>query len=260
MPIKIHDLYSLLLKKYGYQGWWPLLRLNDYGNNPTLRGHYTGYHPGNYEIPSSYEDVFEIMIGSILAQNTSWINAEKALNELYKRNLLDIQKLRDISLEYLAESIRSSGYYNQKAIKIKNLIQFLENNPISILLEKPVEELRKSLISVKGIGPETADSIILYALKKPIFVIDAYTKRLSIRLGFVEHNPEPSYQELQDLFQSVFDSDANLFNEFHALIVQHCVHVCEKKPKCENCLLTKNCPKIIIQPVKRKKSRKTNSK
>jgi endonuclease-3 related protein len=251
----LHELYTLLFKQYGPQGWWPLLGCNILNQNPTGRGLCTGYHPLNYEIPTSDSEVLEIMLGCILTQNTSWINAEKALYKLNENNLLSLNALLKIPIETLAEMITSSGYYNQKAIKVKSLVSFLEENSISSLETKTAEILRTVLLSIKGVGYETADSVILYALKKPIFVVDTYTRRLLYRFGLISIDllKPNAYNSVQSLFHQNLTPDLTLYNEFHALIVQHCVHVCEKNPHCMTCFLSDKCMKNILIEKKQKK-------
>jgi len=244
-------IYQELLAHYGRQGWWPLLRLQQGAPNPTGRGQYTGYHPSDYVSPTSEGEILEVMVGAILTQNTSWVNAEKGVHDLHTGGFINISEILTIDQDLLAEIIRSSGYFNQKAIKLKNLCRFLSENPISALQEKSLSEVRAMLLGVNGIGPETADSMLLYALKKPIFVVDAYTKRLFSRLGLVRM--KPGYDELQLLFRSEISPDLVIYNEYHALIVQHCVHVCKSKPDCDACFLTDRCPKKIAIRVPKKK-------
>jgi len=249
--ISLHSLYDELYKKYGSQGWWPLVDLKP-EINPTLRGHYTGYHPENYDYPKNEDQIFESIIGTILAQNTSWVNAEKALWNLAQKNLISESKLNKLDLNDLAQFIRSSGYYNQKAIKIQNVLHFLSTNPISSLKNLDIIVLRQNLLAIKGVGPETADSIILYAFRKPIFVVDAYTKRLLSRIGII---PEKStYEYIQNLFHTQISANFEVYNEYHALIVQHCVYNCSSKPNCSSCFLNQNCQKLI--PIKSKKKAK----
>ena len=256
--LTLHELYDALYEHYGPQGWWPLLECNILNQNPTGRGRCTGYHPNDYDIPTTDSQALEIMIGTILTQNTSWINAEKAIYKLNENDILSIEALGKIPTEQLAEMIISSGYYNQKAIKLKILINFLQKNPISSLQNMPVEVLRNLLLSVKGVGFETADSMILYALKKPIFVVDAYTRRLLYHMGFIPINQfkPAAYNSIQELFHrdSSLPSDVKLYNEFHALIVQHCVHICEKKPNCTKCFLSVSCMKKTLVEDKKKKN------
>ncbi len=217
MVNKISRIYARLLRAYGKQHWWPVT-----GANPEL----------------------EICVGAILTQNTNWKNVEKAIANLRKAKLIDAKKLVDVKEKKLALLIRSSGYYNQKAKKLKEFARFvIEHGGLKKLFAKP--ELRELLLSVKGIGPETADSMILYAANKPVFVIDAYTRRIFSRLGPCSRNL--TYHELQDLFHSKLKKDVKLFNEYHALIVMHGKDICKTKPQCEKCVLKKQCPKLSLQ-------------
>ncbi len=253
--LTLEFLYESLYTQYGPQGWWPLLKLNKFNVNPTGRGKFTGYHPNEYEFPNDEKDIFEIMLGTILTQNTSWINAEKALANLEKYSMLDIHKIDLLSLEKLALLIKSSGFYNQKAIKIRNLTNFLIKNPIDHLSHQNTDILRQKLLAVNGIGQETADCILLYAFKKPIFVIDAYTKRLLSRLDLIP--PESTYQFCQNLFHNNIPINLEIYNEYHALIVQHCTHFCRSQPLCSICYLNLKCKKnIILKPKSKKKQKK----
>ncbi len=219
---KMIQLYNTLLSSYGPQGWWP------------INGK---YHPKQFTIPQNSKEKFEIIVGTILTQNTAWTNVEKALQELRKKNLLSPKKILAAELPLLAQSIRSAGYFNQKAERLKMIAQWYLNN-------KEFEKLhlldqRKELLSLKGVGPETADSILLYAYKKPIFVIDAYTKRIISRLGML--SKDASYDHFQTFFHQQLLPDVVLFNEFHALLVEHAKRYCKTKPDCEQCPLRKNC-------------------
>ncbi|WP_457558132.1 endonuclease III domain-containing protein [Candidatus Harpocratesius sp.] len=256
---ELNELYNLLYSKYGPQGWWPLMRLQKSKQNPTERGKNTWYHPKEYNYPHSEEDIFEIMIGAILTQNTSWENADKALGNLAKHGLLNKKKILECKQDFLAEIIRSSGYYNQKAIKLQNLCTFLQNQPISDLKLIETTKLRKALLQVKGIGPETADSILLYGFNRPVFVIDAYTYRLMLYMGYFAQKPK--YDELQTFFHHNLEPNAAVFNEYHALIVQHCVRVCRKQPKCAECPFQEICHQkaaIFIKPRKKKNRKREN--
>ena len=239
---KLQIIYQQLLSNYGKQGWWPV----------TEEGKiYPEYHPNNYTHPKTDTQVLEIIFGAILTQNTSWKNVEKAIANLNEHHLVNIHNILDINQEELAEIIRSSGYHNQKAKKLKNVCLFLCQHPIEELSAKNIHELRALLLSVNGIGPETADSMLLYAFKKPIFVIDAYTKRIFSRIGVCR--TDINYQALQDMFHKEFDTinktntteKAALFNEYHALLVEHAKKYCRTKPDCDNCILNKNCNKLI---------------
>lgn len=215
---KIRKIYDLLYKNYGPQGWWPL----------TERYKFIPMHKGKK--PDTQQRKFEIIIGAILTQNTAWKNVEKALVELNKRKLLDVNKLKSLPAKKLGEIIKPSGYYNQKAKKIKAIIKFLESR-------KKIN--RENLLTIWGVGPETADSVLLYAYKKPFFVIDAYTKRIFIRVGLVNKNI--SYDELQEAFHESLPKDIELFKEYHALLVEHAKRYCRTKPLCETCILRKEC-------------------
>ncbi len=201
----IKKIYTNLYKEYGKQGWWPLSKNNLY----------TKHHNGN---PKTEKDILEICLGAILTQNTNWNNVEKCIYNLNKAKLIDVNKLKNIKTEKLAKLIRSSGYYNQKAIKIKNFIDFLIKNKVKFLKNKNMKELRTELLSINGIGPETADSILLYAFEKPIFVIDNYTKRIFFKLKICKE--DISYDELQKMFMTNLKHDVKLFKEYHALIVK----------------------------------------
>lgn len=194
-PLKI---YNLLFESFGPQGWWPVK-----GKNPR----------------------FEIILGAILTQNTSWNNVESVLDNLREKGLIEEEALREKPEKELAELIRPSGYFNQKARKIKAFLDF--RGEIS----------RENLLGIWGIGPETADSILLYAYNKPYFVIDAYTKRIFERLGLGEMD----YKGLQDFFHKNLPRDIKIYKEFHALIVKLGKEFCRKKPLCEPCPLSRTC-------------------
>ncbi len=205
---RIKGFYSALFKRYGSQGWWPA------------------------------ETPLECMLGAILTQNTSWKNVEKALGNLKDRGLISVEKLSVVPAHVLAELIRPSGYFNQKAIKIKNFIKFIKENydgRLEKMFKEDSKKLREKLLGIKGIGPETADSILLYAAKKPIFVVDAYTYRVLSRHALI---PEDSdYKEIQELFMDILPKHTRLFNEYHALLVKVGKEHCKKKPICNGCPL-----------------------
>ena len=218
--IKLMEIYNLLFERFGPQGWWPTQPRADLSTQRS--------QPNKSGALSNDEDVqFEIIVGAILTQNTSWKNVEKALQNLRSKNLLSRQAILAVPEAELAEAIRPSGYYKQKTKKLKAFVGF--NGEIT----------RDNLLSIWGIGPETADSILLYAYEKPYFVIDAYTKRLFSRLGF----GEKTYDELQELFQSSVPKDINAYKEFHALIVKLGKEFCRNKPLCSDrpCPLSKIC-------------------
>ena len=209
-------LYNALFENFGSQHWWPARE----GSNKQL----------------------EICLGAILTQNTSWKNAGKAIAELRKHKMIDAQKIANCNSKRLALLIRPSGYHNQKARKLKEFCAHLlknYNGNSTKMLGKPIPELRNELLAIHGIGNETADSIILYAAHKPIFVIDAYTKRIFNRLGFCRENVY--YDDLQKLFMQSLPPDISLFSEYHALIVEHAKSYCRKRPLCEECVLNEEC-------------------
>ena len=187
----LFQLYTDLYREYGPQGWWPIN---------------TTYYKEDYSEKNENEK-FEIAVGAILTQNTTWINVEKVLKDLRDNQLLNKQNMQSIDIQDLALFIKSSGYYNQKAKKLKELCFFSG------------DVTRESLLRVWGIGPETADSILLYAYNQPIFVIDSYTKSLMLEynIGDMKWN----YNQWQAFFHDNLEKDYKIFNEFHALIVKH---------------------------------------
>jgi endonuclease-3 related protein len=207
---RLMEMYHLMLNHFGPQHWWPAA------------------------------DALEMMVGAILTQNTSWKNVEKAIKNLKKRSILNIRALHSISVPELAEEIRPAGYFNIKAARLKNLINFIVeryNGDVSMLLTEKTDILREGLLSIRGVGSETADSILLYAVGRPIFVIDSYTHRILNRHGLADD--QASYHELQELFMDNLAEDTGLFNEFHALIVGIGKQYCRRKPLCGNCPLEK---------------------
>ena len=228
MTTPLFEIYEKLHEAFGSQGWWPVTRYREI---------IPKYHQSN---DLTEKQKLEICFGAILTQNTSWKNVEKAIINLNKNDLINIKKIIKIDDKRLAEIIKSSGYHNQKTKKLKNFCNFLSKNyngSLNLLLEKNIDELRQELLSVNGIGPETADSIILYAAKKPIFAIDAYTKRIFNRVGYKNE----TYDKLQKLFMESLQNNERLFNEYHALIVELGKNICRKKPLCEKCPINKHC-------------------
>ncbi len=205
---KLKRIYNILYGFFGPQYWWP------------------------------GDTSFEIAIGAILTQNTNWGNVEKAMSNLKKERVLNADILHKMSHQKLASLIRPAGYFNVKAERLKNFIGFLMNNYTGSMERMKAEDtysLSKGLLGVNGIGPETADSILLYALERPVFVIDAYTKRIFQRHGIT--SDKVTYHELQDVFQRNLPSEVSLFNEYHALLVMLGKHYCRPKPRCEECPL-----------------------
>ncbi len=219
MKNKINNIFSILLKNYGQQYWWPIF--ND------KKGVFE-YKTGT---PKDDKERFEICIGAILTQNTSWKNVEQAIKNLKDNNLLTKEAIKKINIKKLESLIRCSGYYKQKAKKIKEFVKFLDSKK---------EITRENLLNVWGIGPETADSILLYAYNQPYFVIDAYTKRIFSRIN---NSKEPSYEELQFLFHKSIKKDYKLYNEYHALLVKHAKKYCKTKSICPKCPLNTFCSK-----------------
>jgi endonuclease-3 related protein len=202
------EMFDLLLGHFGPQHWWP------------------------------GETDLEIMVGAILTQNTNWKNVEKAIRNLTGKGLLSFDGLHAISAEDLAEEIRPAGYFRIKAKRLKNLIGFVAERyggDLADCLKERTETLREGLLSVKGVGPETADSILLYAARRAVFVVDAYTYRIIARHGMM--GDEAAYDELQSLFTDHLPSDEKLFNEFHALIVMTGKDYCRRAPLCHACPL-----------------------
>jgi endonuclease-3 related protein len=213
----IKSIYSRLCRAYGKQNWWPTTPEGD-------------LHPSYHGKKINEKQRFEIIVGAILTQNTSWKNVEKAIFNLNKANALSIPKIKKISKSRLAGLIRPSGYFNQKAERLKIVADFFSKNK---------SPSREELLAVKGIGPETADSILLYAFNKPFFVVDLYTKRIFSRIGIC--NGGCGYDELQELFHKALPKNAKLFSEYHALVVELAKRHCSKKPNCKNCPIGAYC-------------------
>lgn len=207
----LESLYRRLFNHYGPQHWWPA------------------------------ETPFEMMVGAVLTQNTAWINVERAIENLRRAALLDPRAIVGSAPERLAEQLRPSGYFNVKAKRLQALCHWLltETAPESL----PTASLRQRLLAIHGIGPETADDILLYAYQRPVFVIDAYTRRLCSRLGLLEG--ELPYEDLRASFERALPADEALFNEYHALIVKHAKEVCRTKPRCDACILKAGCSRLL---------------
>jgi len=213
------NVYHKLLELYGPQGWWPLLDWK--GENPTKTGSLKGYHPGNYSLPENSQQRFEIVLGAILTQNTAWTSAEKALGNLKRLGVVDPHLLLQLDSEVLKAAVRPAGFFNQKTVYLQKISRFF----IKLDGEVPT---RKELLKVKGVGNETADSILLYAYHQPQFVVDAYTKRIFSHLGIIEQNT--SYMEVKNLFERCLPRDVPLYQEYHALIVEHAKRYYQKQP------------------------------
>lgn len=208
MEKKISTLYAILLRHYGHQGWWP-------GDTP-----------------------LEVAVGAILTQNTNWKNVALAIDRLKKADLLTAEALFELPETEMAEYIRPAGYYNIKARRLKNFLNLLfasYGGSMEGMAAAPVEDMRSELLAVKGIGPETADSIILYGLGKPVFVVDTYTFRILSRHGLAA---DPcSYEELQAIFMESLPPETLLYQEYHALLVQTGKDCCRPQPRCSACPL-----------------------
>ena len=214
-----NEIFKKLLDAYSYQGWWPI---TDYeGENPTKTGSTQGYHPKDYSFPRNPSEQFEIIIGAVLTQNTSWPQVEKSIINLKKLINLTPFEILDLGEDEFKASIKPSGYFNQKYNYLRNIAEFY----ISLEGQTPK---RKDLLSVKGVGPETADSILLYAYGEKEFVVDAYTRRIFSYLGLINEND--SYNKIKKLFEDNFDGDVNDYQEYHALIVEHAKNHYFKKP------------------------------
>ena len=211
------EIYEKLLAAYGPQGWWPV--------TPPGEGkpRYTGG-------PRDQAQRFEVSAGALLTQNTSWLNASRAIESLNEAGLLSPGGIDATDERSLARLIRSSGYFNQKAKRLKVLARFfLEGG----------EVMREGLLALEGVGPETADSIMLYGFGKPFFVVDAYTRRIFDRLGLLDGRA--SYERIREIFEMALPRNVNIYKEYHALIVEHAKRSCRKRPLCGDCLLTSPC-------------------
>lgn len=221
------DLYGILLRRYGHAGWWP-------GETP-----------------------LEVCVGAVLTQNTAWRNVERALAALRERGLLTFEALRALPAARLARLIRPSGYFNVKARRLKALLAFLgreyRGRPEAMAGED-ARVLRAKLLAVDGVGPETADSIVLYAAGLPLFVVDAYTRRVFARLGRLRG--DESYDETQRYFMERLPPDAALYNDYHAQIVRLAKESCRKTPLCDGCPLAAHCPRLGVASAPRRKARR----
>ena len=204
-------VFDALLTRYGPQYWWP-------GETP-----------------------FEVIVGAILTQNTSWTNAARAITALKAGGKLSAAAIRATEIDQLAALIRPSGYFNAKARKLRAMAEFIGEtaDDLDARFRGDTETLRRALLAVHGVGPETADSILLYAAGRPVFVIDAYTVRIMSRLGLAGEKPD--YDRLQRLFSANLEPDRARFNEFHALIVRLGKEVCRPTPRCPECCLNAVC-------------------
>lgn len=209
MQNSLKNIYDILYKSFGPQNWWP------------------------------GDGVEEIIIGAILTQNTSWKNVEKAIVKLKTAGCLSFERINQLSHEELAILIKPAGYFNVKSKRLKNFTKWLYDNfdgELSALENLRTDQLRQELLEINGVGMETADSILLYAFERPIFVVDAYTCRVLVRHNLLDAQ-SCDYQQVQDYLQYNLDEDVKLFNEFHALFVQVGKQFCKPRAKCEKCPL-----------------------
>jgi endonuclease III related protein len=213
------DYYAALYAKFGHRNWWPA------------------------------DSPFEVCVGAILTQNTAWKNVAKAISSLKQASALDPFVIYRMPVEELPQLIRPAGYYNVKAVRLRNFISLIvekHGGDLSSLFSVPLESLREELLSINGIGKETADSIILYAAGKPIFVVDAYTKRVLERHKIIAEKAD--YDSIQRLFHAQLPRDVALFNDFHAQIVAVGHNYCKKQPLCEICPLREFLPGPVFGP------------
>ncbi|MBD3163886.1 endonuclease III domain-containing protein [Candidatus Woesearchaeota archaeon] len=219
---QILQIYNKLFCLYGPQGWWPLQELdNTRPISITKSGSLKGYHPGDYSYPKNKDQIFEICLGAILTANTAWTSVDKALANLKCVRALAFDRVKNIEIKQLKECIKPAGYYNQKAIYIREFTKFF--NKLGNKIPK-----RDELLKVKGIGNETADSMLLYAFKQPEFVVDAYTRRIFTHLKIIKENS--TYNEIKEIFQKNLPKDIRLCQEYHALLVEHSKRYYSRKP------------------------------
>lgn len=239
-------IYSELYRFYGPQGWWPVII-----NSLNIEKDKRGYHKNNPLLKHNSIDRFEILTGAVLTQNTTWKNAETSIRNLKEEGICTAEKFLNSEEKKIKALIKSSGYYNQKYRKLKIVLKYMldegfiesssetisaAGNGTAVLFPE-----RTELLSLWGIGEETADSILLYAYNLPSFVIDKYTIRISERLMPEAALKLKNYKDYKYYYENHLDTDVLLFNEFHALIVKHAVEVCRKKPICSKCFLRDKC-------------------
>lgn len=205
---RLQQIYDELHRRFGPQHWWP-------GDSP-----------------------FEVMVGAVLTQNTNWANVERAIAKLKQADVLTPRAMHALPLADLAEIIRPAGTFRRKAQRLRNVLVWLcedHEGTLAALGDMATDRLREELLEVKGVGPETADSILLYAMNRPVFVVDTYTARVAVRHELIE--PPFDYHELQNLFMDHLPPEVSLFNEYHALLVAAGKDYCKPKPRCDNCPL-----------------------
>ncbi len=210
----LREVYQRMYDAYGPQHWWP------------------------------GDSRFEIMVGAVLTQNTAWTNVERAIANLKRARALAPHAIIAAPHARLAKWLKPSGYFNIKARRLKSMCRWLvAQGGVRALARLNTHELRAALIGVHGIGPETADDIVLYAFHRPVFVIDAYTRRIFARLGLIKG--DEGYEHLRHWFENDLDPDVAMFNEYHALIVKHGKDVCRQRPRCSVCCLATVCPSTL---------------
>ena len=204
------DIFNNLYSVYGPQDWWP------------------------------GESQFEVIVGAVLTQNTAWHNVSLAIDNLKNNDLMELKPLIEAKPEHVKPLINPVGFFNVKYRRLMNLLEYLNkySDDFDRFRRLTITDLRNEFLEINGIGPETADSILLYAFDRPIFVIDAYTRRLFSRLGY-NWMEKANYEEIQKFLMAQLPSDYKLYNEFHALIVVHCKEICRKKPLCWMCIFSK---------------------
>lgn len=208
--VMLREVYARLLQRYGELDWWPA------------------------------ETAFEVMVGAILTQNTAWTNVEKAIAELKRESVLDAQAIVALKPEQLAAWIRPAGYFNVKAKRLQNFCRwYLDNGAFDGLDTRSTPQLRDDLLSVNGVGMETADDMLLYAFCRPVFVVDAYTRRIFARIGVVD--PVAAYDTIRTDFETALGEDVACYNNYHALIVEHAKQACRKTPRCVDCCVADLC-------------------
>lgn len=209
-PARIRSLHDTLAAAYGPQGWWP----------------------GDTRL--------EVMVGAVLTQNAAWTNVEKAIAKLKAARVLELRKLLDLEPDALATLLRPAGYFNVKARRLRSLLETIAAaGGIGALARRDTADLRALLLAVNGIGPETADDILLYAFGRPVFVVDAYTRRLFARLGWTAG--DEGYEELRRGVEQASGGEIDLLAELHALIVAHAKRACRLSPRCGGCVLRRRC-------------------
>jgi endonuclease-3 related protein len=249
MTNQVFDIYLKLYDTYGPQGWWPFI--NYHGTNETKQGNRAGYHPLDYSFPRNEDEIFEVCLGSILTQNTTFTSVVKSLNNLNQNHCLNYKAIKKLPIETLKSLIKPSGYHNQKAVYLLEFINLFEQLNHRI-------PTRDELLSIKGIGPETADSILLFGYNLPQFKIDAYTKRLLTHYGLVSERA--NYHEMKMLMESELEKvlpdrqkRVIVYQEYHALIVNHGKQFFSKQPYGQGCFLMDATEKPIHRkPIHRK--------